>query len=52
MAELPLSDEAERDRAIALLSDAGFDLVMRGKCRRAEASPLRIISLKEDEPRT
>jgi FkbM family methyltransferase len=30
MAELPISDEAERDRAIAWLSDAGFDLVMCG----------------------
>ena len=30
MVELPLSDEAERGRAIAWLSHAGFDLVMRG----------------------
>ena len=30
MAELPLSDPVERDRAIAWLSDAGFDLVTCG----------------------
>jgi FkbM family methyltransferase len=35
MAELPISDEAERDRAIAWLSDAGFDLVMRGEVQES-----------------
>ena len=30
MAELPMSDDAERNRAMAWLSDAGFDLVLRG----------------------
>jgi FkbM family methyltransferase len=30
MAELPLSDTAERDRAIAWLSDCGFELVSQG----------------------
>jgi hypothetical protein len=31
MAELPISDEAERNCAIAWLSDAGFQLVMCGE---------------------
>jgi FkbM family methyltransferase len=30
MAELPISDEATRNRAVTWLSDAGFDLVLRG----------------------
>jgi len=35
MAELPLSDKAERDSAIAVLSGAGFDLVMRGEVQES-----------------
>jgi FkbM family methyltransferase len=35
MAELSVSDEAERDRAIASLSDAGLDLVCRGEIQHA-----------------
>ncbi len=35
MAELPVSDEAERYRAIACLSDAGFDLSLRGEIQES-----------------
>jgi FkbM family methyltransferase len=35
MVELPVSDEAERDRAIAWMSDAEFDLMLRGKIQEA-----------------
>jgi FkbM family methyltransferase len=35
MTELSTSDEAERDRAVAYLSDAGFDLVLRGDIQEA-----------------
>jgi FkbM family methyltransferase len=35
MAELPVSDEIERDRAIAWLSNAGFDLVQRGEVQES-----------------
>jgi FkbM family methyltransferase len=35
MAELPMSDQQERDRAIAWLSQSGFDLVMRGETQES-----------------
>jgi FkbM family methyltransferase len=35
MAELPMSDAAERDCAIAWMSDAEFDLVLRGEIQEA-----------------
>jgi hypothetical protein len=35
MAELSISDEAERVRTVAWLSDAGFDLVSRGEIQQS-----------------
>jgi hypothetical protein len=35
MAELPISDEAERDRAVEWMFNAGFDLVSRGEIQEA-----------------
>jgi hypothetical protein len=35
MAELPVSDRAERDRAIAWMTEAGFDVISRGEIQES-----------------